>query len=76
MVYKAVLTESFFKMQFVKNVLVHIFGVFTFSFCYCFHEGFTHKMFLVSRFYLLFVSAIFSKSLNLALKSSVIHVQC
>ena len=29
---KAVLTELFFKMQFVKNVLVYVFGVFTLSF--------------------------------------------
>ena len=38
---KAVMTELFFKMQFLKNVLVYVFRVFTFSvFCYCFHEGF------------------------------------
>ena len=37
-------------MQFVKNVLVYVFGVFTFSFCYCFHEGFIHKIILVSQF--------------------------
>ena len=37
-------------MQFVKNVLVYVFGVFTFSFCYCFYEGFIHKIILVSRF--------------------------
>ena len=35
-------------MQFVKNVLVYVFAVFTFSFCYCFYEGFIHI--LVSRF--------------------------
>ena len=28
---KAVLTELFFKVQFVKNVLVYVFSVFTFS---------------------------------------------
>ena len=37
-------------MHFVKNVLVYVFGVFTFSFCYCFYEGFIHKIILVSRF--------------------------
>ena len=42
--------ELFFKMQFVKNALVYVFGVFTFSFCYCFYEGFIHKIILVSRF--------------------------
>ena len=42
--------ELLFKMQFVKNVLVYIFGVFTFSFCYCFYEGFIHKIILVSQF--------------------------
>ena len=36
-------------MQFVKNVLVYVFGVFTFSFCYCFYEGFIHKIILVSQ---------------------------
>ena len=52
-------------MPFVKNLLVYVFGVFTFSFCYCFYEGFIHKIILVSRFlpficisYQLFVSAI------------------
>ena len=75
MVQKAILTELFFKMQFLKNVLVYVFGVFTFSFCYCFYEGFIHKSILVSRFYLLFVSAIRSKSLNLTLESSVIPLQ-
>ena len=42
--------ELFFKMQFVKNVLVYVFRIFTFSFCYCFYEGFTHKIILVSQF--------------------------
>ena len=37
-------------MQFVENVLVYVFGVFTFSFCHCFYEGFIHKVILVSRF--------------------------
>ena len=37
-------------MQFVKNVLVQVFDVFTFSFCYSFYEGFIHKSSLVSRF--------------------------
>ena len=47
--------ELFFKMQFVKNVLVCVFGVFTFSvFCYCFYEGFIPKIILVSWF-LLFI---------------------
>ena len=41
-------------MQFVKSVLVYIFGVFTFSFCYYFYEGFIHKIILVSQF-LLFI---------------------
>ena len=44
-----VFTELFFKMQFVKNVLVYVFGAFTFSFCYCFYEGFIHKIILVRR---------------------------
>ena len=35
-------------MQFVKNVLVYIFSVFTFSFCYSFYEDFIHKIVLVS----------------------------
>ena len=47
---KTVLTEFFFKMQFVKNVLVYVFSVFTFSFCYCFYEDFIHKIIVVSRF--------------------------
>ena len=50
MVQKAASTESFFKMQFVKNVLVYVFGVFNFSFCYSFYEGFIHKIILVSLF--------------------------
>ena len=37
-------------MHFVKNVLVYVFGVFTFSFSYCFYEGFIHKIIPVSRF--------------------------
>ena len=37
-------------MQFVKNVLVQVFDVFTFSFCYSFYEGFIYKSSLVSRF--------------------------
>ena len=37
-------------MQFLKNVLVYVFGVFTFSVCYCFYEGFIHKIILVSWF--------------------------
>ena len=60
----------FFKMQFVQNVLVHVSGVITFSFCYCFYEGFIHKIILVSQFYLKFVSAIRSKSLDLTLPQS------
>ena len=35
-------------MQFVKNVLVYVFGVFTVSFCYSFYEGFIHKIIVVS----------------------------
>ena len=46
---KAVLKELFFKMKFLKNVLVYVFGVFTFSFCYCFYEDFIHKTILVSQ---------------------------
>ena len=42
--------ELFFKMQFEKIVLVCVFGGFTFSFCYCFYEGFIQKVILVSRF--------------------------
>ena len=41
-------------MQYVKNALVYVFGVFTFSFCYYFYEGFTYKIVLVSLF-LLFI---------------------
>ena len=37
-------------MQFVKNVLIYVFRVFTFSFCCCFYEGFIHKTLLVSQF--------------------------
>ena len=37
-------------MQFAKNFLVYIFGVFTFSFCYCLYEGFIHKIVLVRQF--------------------------
>ena len=44
------MTELFYKMQFVKNVVVYVFGVFTFSFCYGFYEGFIHKTILVSWF--------------------------
>ena len=50
MVLKTVLTELFFKMQFVKNVLAYVFGVFTFSFCYSFYEGLINKIILVSLF--------------------------
>ena len=50
-VYKAVLTKFYFKMQLVKNVLVYVFGVFTFNFC-CW--VFIHKIIQVSRF-LLFI---------------------
>ena len=35
--------------QLVKNVL-YVFGFFSISFCYCFYEGFIHKIILVSRF--------------------------
>ena len=49
-VQKAVSTKLFFKMQFMKNVLVYVFGAFTFSFCYCFYEGFIHKIILASQF--------------------------
>ena len=37
-------------MQSVKNVLVYVFGVFTFRFCYSFYEGFIHKIILISLF--------------------------
>ena len=37
-------------MQFVKKVLVYVFGVFTFNFCSCFYEGFIYKIILVSQF--------------------------
>ena len=48
--------ELFFKIQFVNNVLVCVFGVFTFSvFCYCFYEGFIPKIILLSWF-LLFIN--------------------
>ena len=44
------MTDFFFKMQFVKNVLVYVFGIFAFSFCYSFYDGFIHKIILVSSF--------------------------
>ena len=34
----------------MKNVLVYVSGVFTFSFCYCFYDGFIQKIILVSGF--------------------------
>ena len=34
----------------MKNVLLCIFSVFTFSLCYCLYEGFIHKIILVNRF--------------------------
>ena len=37
-------------MQFVKNALGYVFGVSNFCFCYCFYEGFIHKIILVSQF--------------------------
>ena len=37
-------------MQFVRNVLVYVFGVFTFNFCYSFYEGFIQKIIPVSLF--------------------------
>ena len=37
-------------MQFVKNVSVYVFGVFTFGFCYSFYEGFIHKIILINLF--------------------------
>ena len=42
--------ELFFKMQFVKNVLVYVYGVFIYSFCYCFYQSFIYKIILVSQF--------------------------
>ena len=61
-------------MKFMKNVLVYVIGVFTFSSRYYFCEGSIHKIIQKVNFYLLFVSAIRSKLLNLTLESSVIHV--
>ena len=71
------MTELFFKIQFAKNFLIYVFGVFTFSFCYCFRflsfcyfSFFIHKIILLNWFlpficisYPLKVS-IRSKSLN------------
>ena len=37
-------------MEFVKNVLVYVSGVFTVSFCYSFYEGFIHKIIVISLF--------------------------
>ena len=34
----------FFKMQFLKKVLIYVFGVFIHSFCNSFYEGFIHKI--------------------------------
>ena len=34
----------------MKNLLVYVFGVFNFSFCYSFYEGFIHEIILVSLF--------------------------
>ena len=42
--------ELFSKIKFVKNVLVYIFGVSTFSFCYCFYKGLIPKIILISQF--------------------------
>ena len=42
---KTVLPEFFFKMQFVKNVLVYVFGVFTFSFVTLFMKVLSIKLF-------------------------------
>ena len=39
-----------FLWGFMKNVLLYVFGVFNFSFCYFFYEGFIHKIILVSLF--------------------------
>ena len=48
---KGVLTELFFKMEFVKNTLVYVFGVFPFSiFVTVFIEGFIPKIILLSGF--------------------------
>ena len=44
------LRGKFNQLQFVRNVLVYVFGVFTFSFCCCFYEGFIPKSILVSGF--------------------------
>ena len=71
---KVVLTELFIKMQFVKNVLVYVFGVFTFSFCYCFCDGFMPEITLVSQL-LSFNCISCSKPLDLILLSSVIYEQ-
>ena len=60
---KAVLTELFFKMQFVKNVLIYVFGVFTFGSYYCFYEGFIPKFIL--HFYKIML---FSTYMRLCLK--------
>ena len=71
---KVVLTELCIKMQFVKNVLVYVFGVFTFSFCYCFCDGFIPEIILESQF-LSFSCINCSKPLDLILLSSVIYEQ-
>ena len=42
--------ERIKSMKSFLHVLVYVFGVFTFSFCYCFYKGFIHKIILVSRF--------------------------
>ena len=46
-----------------RNVLIYVFSTFNFrAFCYRFYEGFIPKIILVSWFYFLFVSVIYSKS--------------
>ena len=63
-------------MHFVKNILVYVLSVFSFSvLCYCFCEGFISERFLVSESLLFICISYPPKSFDLTRKSSVIHVQ-
>ena len=69
--------SCFSRRSLPRNVLMYVFGVFTFRVvCYCFYEGFIPKIILASWFCFFSVSLICSKFLDLTLESSVIHLQC
>ena len=69
-------SELFFKKEFLKNVLVYIIGVFSFSVSVTVFMRFP-KIILVSGFSLLIcISYSLKFFYDLTLKSSIIHVQC